>query len=278
MARKSAVCVSVGLVIRRSAEPGLHDALVFGRCKMNARGIALIVIGYRASVGKERVMVACRLRSVALVLLIAVLPTNFALAAGRGGGGLGGGVGAAGAGSAAVGGGAPAGRVGGGPPAGAVGGGSPGAGNPAGNGSAGTDNPSLNALGVGSGPGSTNAPGIPNATTKGGAFGGGAAVGATTGIAPARSFSGGAAPTAPANEPSSADSKKEGQPTEPTARPPVAGGADGADYAPFSPTGLSRPGTDGVSTVIVEARPCSVAAHETDGFTTCVGIPRKRHR
>jgi hypothetical protein len=218
-------------------------------------------------------MVACSLRSVALFVLIAVLPTSFALAAGRGGGGLGGGVGAAGVGSAAVGGGA--GQVGGGPSAGAVGGGTPGAGNPAGNGSAGTGNPSLNALGAGSGPGSTNTPGIPNATTKGGAFGGGAGIGATTGVAPARSFSGGAAPTAPANEPSSTDSKKEGQPAEPTARPPVGGGAD---YAPFSPAGMSRLGPDGVSTVIVEARPCSVAAHETDGFTTCVGIPRKRHR
>jgi hypothetical protein len=212
---------------------------------------------------------------VALVLLIAVLPTSFAFAAGRGGGGLGGGVGAAGAGSAAVGGGAPTGQVGGGPPAGAVGGGSPNAGNPAGNGSAGTGNPSSNALGVGSGPGSTNAPGIPNATTRSGSFGGGAAVGTTTGAAPPRTFPGGAAPTVPANEPSSADSKKEGQPTEPTARPAVGGSAD---FAPFSPTGMSQPGPDGVSTVIVEARPCSVAAHETDGFTTCVGIPRKRHR
>jgi hypothetical protein len=46
-----------------------------------------------------------------------------------------------------------------------------------------------------------------------------------------------------------------------------------AEEAPLSPTGLSQPGPDGVSTVIVAARPCGVAAHETDGTTTCIGIP-----
>lgn len=212
-------------------------------------------------------MVVCNPRSLAFALLLAVSPMGFAFA---GGVHLGGGVGAAGVGSAAVGGGAPAGRVGGGPPAGAVGGGSPGSMDPGGNGAAGTGNPSLNALGAGSGTNSTNAPGIPNATTRGGEFGGGAAIGATTDVAaPVRSFSGGAVPTAPGNA-----SSKEAQSTEPAARLAAAGAAE----YPFSPTGLSRPGSDGVSTVIVEARPCGVAAHETDGFTTCVGIPRKRDR
>jgi hypothetical protein len=213
-------------------------------------------------------MVVCNLRSLAFALLLAVLPMGFAFGGG-GGVHLGGGVGAAGVGSAAVGGGAPAGRVGGGPAAGAVGGGSPGSMDPGGNGAAGTGNPSLNALGAGSGTNSTNTPGIPNATTRGGEFGGGAAIGATTGVAPDRSFSGGAAPTALGTA-----SNKEGQPAGPTERPALAGAAE----YPFSPTGLSRPGSDGVSTVIVEAQPCGVAAHETDGFTTCVGIPRKTHR
>jgi hypothetical protein len=34
-------------------------------------------------------------------------------------------------------------------------------------------------------------------------------------------------------------------------------------------------GPDG-STKIVPARPCGKAAHETDGTTTCVGIPGRR--
>jgi hypothetical protein len=43
-----------------------------------------------------------------------------------------------------------------------------------------------------------------------------------------------------------------------------------------SPTGLARIADDGVSTRIVPARPCSKAARETDGTTTCVGIPGRR--
>jgi hypothetical protein len=45
---------------------------------------------------------------------------------------------------------------------------------------------------------------------------------------------------------------------------------------PFSATGLAKPGADGVTTKIVPARPCSRAAKETDGTTTCVGIPDRR--
>jgi hypothetical protein len=37
--------------------------------------------------------------------------------------------------------------------------------------------------------------------------------------------------------------------------------------------GLDVPGPDGVSTKQVRAVPCSTVARETDGFTTCVGIP-----
>jgi hypothetical protein len=47
-----------------------------------------------------------------------------------------------------------------------------------------------------------------------------------------------------------------------------------------SGTGLDKTAPDG-STKTVRAVPCSAAAHETDGTTTCVGIPdqsQKRHR
>jgi hypothetical protein len=40
-----------------------------------------------------------------------------------------------------------------------------------------------------------------------------------------------------------------------------------------SDTGLNKIGDDGVSTKTVEAVPCSQAARETDGTTTCIGIP-----
>jgi hypothetical protein len=37
--------------------------------------------------------------------------------------------------------------------------------------------------------------------------------------------------------------------------------------------GLDKVAPDGVSTKTVRAVPCSTAAHETDGTTTCIGIP-----
>jgi hypothetical protein len=40
-----------------------------------------------------------------------------------------------------------------------------------------------------------------------------------------------------------------------------------------SDTGLNKVGDDGVSTKTVGAVRCSTAARETDGTTTCVGIP-----
>jgi hypothetical protein len=213
-------------------------------------------------------MIICNPRSLASALLIAALPMGFAVAGGgsRGGAALGGGVGAAGMGSAGVGGGAPAGAVGGGPSAGAVGGGSPGSSNPAGNGAAGTGNPSRNAGGsLGSG---TNAsPGITRATTTGGVIGGSA------GVPSAPQLLGGTSPAALGSQPSSA--------TGATAPNSVQGVAE---EAPSSTTGLARPGPGGVSTVIVAPRPCGVAAHETDGTTTCIGIPdrspnlRRTHR
>jgi hypothetical protein len=33
---------------------------------------------------------------------------------------------------------------------------------------------------------------------------------------------------------------------------------------------------DGISTKTVKARPCGTAARETDGTTTCIGIPAER--
>ena len=38
-------------------------------------------------------------------------------------------------------------------------------------------------------------------------------------------------------------------------------------------TGLNEVGSDGVSTKTVPAKPCTTYARETDGTTTCVGIP-----
>src|SRR4030081_1540220 len=195
-------------------------------------------------------MIICNPRSLVFALLIAAVPMGFSLAGGAGGrgGALGGGVGAAGMGSAAV---------GGGPPAGAVGGGSPGSNNPAGNGAAGTGNPSRNAGGL---PGNaTNAsPGITNATTTGGVIGGG------TGVPSAPAPAGGMSPTAFSKQPAPGQA--------PTAARAVQGVAE---EALSSPTGLSRRGPDGASTVIVAARPCGVAAHETDGKTSCIGIPNR---
>jgi hypothetical protein len=214
-------------------------------------------------------MIICNPRSLAFGMLIAALPVGFAFAAGGRGGGLGAGVGAAGMGSAAVGGGAPAGSVGGGPPAGQVGGGSPGSNNAAGNGSAGTGNPRLNAVGVGRVGNGSNAPGVPNTTTTTGNIGGYGGAG----VAPVADLPGGTSPEALSHQRPPANG-----PTAPTDVQGV------AEQAPFSATGLARPGPDGASTVIVAARSCGAAAHETDGTTTCVGIPdrgpnsRRHHR
>jgi hypothetical protein len=87
--------------------------------------------------------------------------------------------------------------------------------------------------------------------------------------------------------------------------PPPAGSAPGAgdaaargtSYAPAGPSpsptpyavapplpppsvqgpGLNTVAPDGVSTRTVRAVPCGVTAKETDGFTTCVGIPDQAH-
>jgi hypothetical protein len=81
---------------------------------------------------------------------------------------------------------------------------------------------------------------------------------------------GGAAPSASGAEPSAEGSKQQGPAADQRPEPPQR-----LEDQQFSPTGLSKEGPDGISTVTVAARPCGVAAHETDGFTTCVGIPEK---
>jgi len=52
----------------------------------------------------------------------------------------------------------------------------------------------------------------------------------------------------------------------------------GGPLNPGSPTGLDVVAEDGVSTKTVKAVPCSTAARETDGSTTCVGIPAAPER
>jgi hypothetical protein len=197
-------------------------------------------------------MIASRNRGLALVLSMAfALP----LSAQAAGGAAAGGTGAAGTGSAAVGGGSPAGRVGGGPPTGQVGGGAPGSNDAASNGSAGTGNPSANTPAQVS----TDNPasGLENAPTTNGVIGG------TTGIPPKSVSDGGPAPSATG----------QAQP-QPAVAPNAVRGI--AEQPAPSTVGLAEPGPDGVSTRIVKPKPCGVAAHETDGTTTCVGIPTAR--
>jgi hypothetical protein len=49
-----------------------------------------------------------------------------------------------------------------------------------------------------------------------------------------------------------------------------------AENQTFSRSGRATVADDGVSTKIVPAKPCASAARETDGTTTCVGIPLRR--
>jgi hypothetical protein len=64
-----------------------------------------------------------------------------------------------------------------------------------------------------------------------------------------------------------------GQPGEPSLSRPFEGLSTDA---PFTPTGTAELARDGLSLVDGPARPCGEAAHETDGTTTCIGIPPKR--
>jgi hypothetical protein len=111
-------------------------------------------------------------------------------------------------------------------------------------------------------------PGTVGVGTPGGATGSGV-TGSTTGIGNASGVNARPAGTAGAPSPPLI-----GQSSPPMAPAAVQGFAE-QDQA-TSPTGLARTAEDGVSTTVVPARPCSRAAHETDGTTTCVGIPGRR--
>ena len=61
-----------------------------------------------------------------------------------------------------------------------------------------------------------------------------------------------------------------------TVEPSVAPGVRPGQVLPVpspSSAGLNKTASDGVSTITVPAVPCSTSARETDGTTTCVGIP-----
>lgn len=218
------------------------------------------------------------LRTVILaVLIVGSFPVGSALAQ-RGGnptsGGLGGGVGAAGTGSAAVGGGPAGGLTGSGAMGGAVGGGAPGRNNPAGNGAAGAGNPTINSHGVTGTANFETGIGQNTERTISGSIGG-------AGVGASGSNLGGAAPgtlgqnSGQSSSSSTApDGQNSGQSSPSSTAPDVKGIAD---QTPISTVGLAVPGPDG-STKIVPARPCSAAARETDGTSTCVGIPKRHSR
>jgi hypothetical protein len=172
-----------------------------------------------------------------VALLVTLLPMSVAFAGGRGGmagtqGGVGSPLSGASGFGAAVGGGAPAGAIGGGPPAGLIGG--------------------------GLAPTNTNPTSVYGAPAVSPAAGG--AMGNNTGIPQAPDTSVGGRPP---------DSTAIGQAETPMAPKSVEGVAE---EPPLSTTGSAQPAPDGVSTRIVGPRPCGVAAHETDGTTTCIGI------
>jgi hypothetical protein len=63
--------------------------------------------------------------------------------------------------------------------------------------------------------------------------------------------------------------------------PPTLNGAPplpATGLLPSTTLGSDKAGDDGASTRTVKAVPCSTAARETDGFTTCIGIPDKTRR
>ena len=68
--------------------------------------------------------------------------------------------------------------------------------------------------------------------------------------------------------------------TTPSATVPTAGRAPpvGSQLLPGTATGLDKVADDGISTKNVKAVRCSTAARETDGTTTCIGIPDESPR
>jgi hypothetical protein len=128
--------------------------------------------------------------------------------------------------------------VGGGAPAGAVGGGAP-----------------AGLIGGGVGPTNTNRTSSTGTAAVGPAAGG--VPGAYTGVpaAPPDTLGGGLPP-------GNSGSAEKGRPQGPMSSKSAEGVA---------------PAQDAVSTQLVAPRPCGVAAHETDGFTTCIGILPSGH-
>jgi hypothetical protein len=193
-----------------------------------------------------------------VALLVATLPTEFVLAAGRGGGG-GGVAGSASGVGQSIGGGAPAGSVGGGPPAGAVGGGA------------------INS-GVIVSPGYST--GISGGTSGGTSIGGGVlgGYGGVPASGPLPDAGGRIPPPVPGQgqPPGQSGAPQSGEFTLPGEATPPQDVRGIAETPPPATVGLATAGPDGISTRIVPARPCGVAAHETDGTTTCIGIPSRR--
>jgi hypothetical protein len=182
-------------------------------------------------------MATCQTRNLTISLLIALLPMNVALAGGGGRGPQG----AVGSGlSGASGYGA---AVGGGAPAGAVGGGPP-----------------AGLIGGGVAPTNTNPTFAPGPGVEGPGVVG--VPGAYTGVPSAPDTPAGGLPPSVLGKTSNPGSAETGQ-----AQGPV---------GPKSVEGVA-PAPDAVSTQMVAPRPCGVAAHETDGFTTCIGILPSGH-
>jgi hypothetical protein len=77
------------------------------------------------------------------------------------------------------------------------------------------------------------------------------------------------APDSNTAPPGPAASQPIGAGTPPAGGPPEIGGP----LLPATDAGLDKVASDGISTRTVRAAPCSTAARETDGTTTCVGIP-----
>jgi hypothetical protein len=186
-----------------------------------------------------------------IALFVALLPTSAALAAGRGGapqGAVGSPLGGASGYGAQVGGGAPAGAVGGGAPAGLIGGG---------------------IAPTNTNPASSSGSGAPLSPTAG------EAPAAYPGVPPASNIPGGGPPpdSADGSSPSGAGAEQAQRTQQgPIAVPKLVGGVA---EEPSPATGFAVLAADGVSTRFVAARPCGLAAHETDGTSTCVGIPKR---
>jgi hypothetical protein len=165
--------------------------------------------------------------------------------AGAGAAGPGGGRGGIGtssaAGGSAVGGGPPAGPVGGGAPAGPVGGGAP-----------------TSTQGAAPAPSDSRA-GVGSQNTSGGVIGGYVGTSRENGT----EHGGNAVPS---NGPMS---PVQGAPSR-----PVPNAAVDSGVKPKT-TGRSVSAEDGVTTRNVAPAPCSTSARETDGTTSCVGIPRR---